>query len=859
MRRLFLLLVLVTLPAFGQGVYRGNTQTTTGQAVAGVTITVCTYNSANYTTAGVYNGPLPCTTPVSIYSDPGLANLITPPLLSDGQGNFSFAATNGNYTITITAPGRINPPLGYIISLGGGGGGVTPPASPNLSLQYNNSGAFGGSNFYYGSSGGLSQLGSILGTSSTYCNECAFDVIGSGSSASALLGIVANHSYLELTPSLADGDIFICEPDTPDPSVGLGTCTFFQGSSGADMLAGIRYSDMAPSGNFLVLYNAEDITPPKTKLFYVDTTGSEFVQDLTINGTCTGCPGAVFQVNGTPVVDQSLVNFAAGSNMTITDNGSGTLTFAASGSGGGTTPGGSNGNFQYNASSAFGGVPDLNFDGTHTLTLGSSGILTLTSGATLNGLTNAMLPTSAVTPTSYTNASITVNSKGIVTSASNGTAPVTSFTGDGNLLSNSGSTGAVTATLATAGAHQYWGNNTGSTAAPGYVAIVAGDLPSLSTTVNSQTCAIGGNCTIPFLHNAVSNSSQAGLDVVNSAVNAVGLAATFSNPTTNAVTVEITGGAYTGTASNLSGTPTVPNGTAAATQSCSDTSTKLATDNFVKTCLPTNPMTTLGDETYGGASGVFTRLTGPTTPNGVPQTLIDVPSGSLATAEVFALPGVTTRVVGGTTSTDTIVSTDCNPARVDYQGSVAVAVTLPTATTLAVPNCVFRLTNNTSGSSTAVTVTPTTWTVNGGSSLAIAQGRTCTWYVDPAGSAWDADCSDLPITAGAGVAIARGQYGPTLTAKAVVQNCGTTVTCANTIVTAPIFVFGTAPLSSGAPSTATITSLPYTSVSSYVCTATEASSATGNLLKVVNSSGATTVITGPATVTDTVGYQCIGS
>lgn len=45
---------------------------------------------------------------------------------------------------------------------------------------------------------------------------------------------------------------------------------------------------------------------------------------------------------------------------------------------------------------------------------------------------------------------------------------VASFTGDGTVLSNSGSTGAVTATLATAGARTVLGNNTASTAAPTY-------------------------------------------------------------------------------------------------------------------------------------------------------------------------------------------------------------------------------------------------------------------------------------------------------------------------------------------------------------------------------------------------------
>ena len=92
-----------------------------------------------------------------------------------------------------------------------------------------------------------------------------------------------------------------------------------------------------------------------------------------------------------------------------------------------------------------------------------------------------------------------------------------------------------------------------------------------------------------------------------------------------------------------------------------------------------------------------------------------------------------------------------------------------------------------------------------------------------------------------------------------IQLCGTTTTCAKTVQSSAIIVYGTVPLSSGAPSTATITALPFTSTSSYVCTVTEASSATGNLLKVVNASASSTVITGPATVTDTINYICVGT
>jgi hypothetical protein len=57
-----------------------------------------------------------------------------------------------------------------------------------------------------------------------------------------------------------------------------------------------------------------------------------------------------------------------------------------------------------------------------------------------------------------------------------GASGVSSFSGDGTLLSNSSSTGAVTATLANAAAHKFFGNNTGSSAAPGYQTVGPADM-----------------------------------------------------------------------------------------------------------------------------------------------------------------------------------------------------------------------------------------------------------------------------------------------------------------------------------------------------------------------------------------------
>lgn len=69
---------------------------------------------------------------------------------------------------------------------------------------------------------------------------------------------------------------------------------------------------------------------------------------------------------------------------------------------------------------------------------------------------------------------------------------VSSFTGDGTLISNSGSTGAVTATLATAIARSVWGNPTSSVQAPGYT-----NAPSVVSLV-VQNQAAEGNAAYNF-------------------------------------------------------------------------------------------------------------------------------------------------------------------------------------------------------------------------------------------------------------------------------------------------------------------------------------------------------------------------
>ena len=96
---------------------------------------------------------------------------------------------------------------------------------------------------------------------------------------------------------------------------------------------------------------------------------------------------------------------------------------------------------------------------------------------------------------------------------------------------------------------------------------------------------------------------------------------------------------------------------------------------------------------------------------------------------------------------------------------------------------------------------------------------------------------------------------------ATVEFCGTATTCAATGQSNARMVYGSAPLVSGAPSTATVTSISpaFASSSTYVCTVTAESAPAGALFSVANVSGSSFTITGPAAVTTVMNYICVGT
>lgn len=84
----------------------------------------------------------------------------------------------------------------------------------------------------------------------------------------------------------------------------------------------------------------------------------------------------------------------------------------------------------------------------------------------------------------------------------------------------------------------------------------------------------------------------------------------------------------------------------------------------------TNPMTTLGDMMAGGVAGVNTRVVGPTSPAGIPQSLTSTPSGGVAAAPLWNIPGVP--VDNQTGTTQTIPITD-DVHLITYKNASAVA------------------------------------------------------------------------------------------------------------------------------------------------------------------------------------------
>ena len=357
---------------------------------------------------------------------------------------------------------------------------------------------------------------------------------------------------------------------------------------------------------------------------------------------------------------------------TVTVVGSGNLTSTAIVTGGGTTT------LQTpSATSTLDSSGDMSLAGT----LGVTGLTTLTGGASIpSGATVTVASGGVITisGTGEINAnyllggalpSLSVSAQCLeytgsawaFTTCGSGGGGVSTFSA-GNLsplfttsVANPTSAPALSFSLSNANADTILGNPTGSPAGPSFFGV---SLPLAfgSSLLGCPTCVTSA---ASLTSNAVviGGGGQATSTISVATTTTYALFATAGAPAFRAIasgdlptipnTIGGTGqnsSSSTGIAQVLSGTwsfsTALANGTTATTQTIGDSTTKVATDQFVLQNAFTNPCTLLGCTIYGGTGGSATALNGPTGPTGVTEVYTSTPSGGSATAPQWSIPGV---------------------------------------------------------------------------------------------------------------------------------------------------------------------------------------------------------------------------
>lgn len=320
-----------------------------------------------------------------------------------------------------------------------------------------------------------------------------------------------------------------------------------------------------------------------------DTTGSVGTQDQTygapgghnfyVNDPGTNAANAKFSILSagatfrTPVTFNTGVTFAGITGATqclhvsstgvVTGTGSDCGSGGGGGSGSGTVNNGAASQVAMYSSSgaAVSGDSALTDSGTVLNYAGSGGVAatsgTFSGNVTVGGqliltgpwVADSPIPLLAMTAAPAGTSSIGISNDGNFYISTNGGVPQPITTGGSAVTSTFGRTGAVTAQNGDYSVGQVTG--AAPLASPTFTGTVTEPVPTLpSQTANSFFAAPGGSAGAPSFR----------------AIVAADL------PTLNQNT--------TGTAANLSGTPALPNGTTATTQSAGDSSTKLATTAF---------------------------------------------------------------------------------------------------------------------------------------------------------------------------------------------------------------------------------------------------------------------------------------
>ncbi len=717
--------VLLSLPTcFGQGVFippQTAFRTVNGVTapIANATVTVCAAGASG----------IPCSPALvnTIFKDAALTQPLSNPFTSDSNGNYQFAVAPGTYTVTTTAAGFSG--YSYQVTLTGGAGSILFQTNSVNNGSQSKLNLKNGSNISItdDGSGGITINSSASGSGITCSGTCT------------------SGSLLVFTGSSSAANSFLANISGPPAGVSY---SLGSGQSWQVTANGIGFNSGVQGSSNVVIANT--FQPASS-----NNAGGMVIEGAPATGSA--CAGSA------ELLGNSTSGGTDNNGASVTAQGGCANGFGATGSdvvinAGSTSHSNSGGNIRLNpGTGGFGNGSIImkqlvDASGATQLKLPvAAAFAALANGECgydstnnnlhcwINGADHIMLPLAVGFASGDCGAPTNSGGTWFVADAgspcgSGGGGGITLQTNSGNNTSQvllnftpTSGAGGITPSNPSGGVEQFTLNNT-------------------TTTVNGQSCALAGTCTIPFQTGGINNTSTGGLNFITSTVNVTGLVATHSNPGTNQEKVEISGTTNAtsgGTGINTSASTGVPqigagtwsvstalaNGTTATTQSLGDSTNDIATDHFVLLNSLTNCMTNAGDMIVGGASGICARLA--VNSSTVPEVPVSVSGGTS-----FQPAGILVNPQSGTSYT--IAATD--RAGLVIPGNASpVAITLPQAgTTGFASNFPFGICN--SGAGTA-TVTPTTSVVNifslttyspAQTSESLSTGQCSFWYSDNA-------------------------------------------------------------------------------------------------------------------------------
>ena len=360
-----------------------------------------------------------------------------------GGLNGYFLQTDGTGNLTWTQGGN-------------GGGGNGTPGGANTQVQFNDGGSFGGdSGFTYDKntntlhvdniSAGVGGFGNITTNSNIVANGnvTASYFIGNGSQLTDIVAVsavtantvvdnnqpnitsVGNLTSLVVVGNLTAGNSNLGNLAIANYFVGNGI--YLTNITGSNVVGTVANSNYAHYAGNVTVSDQPNITSVGTLVSLsvsgniqtgnVSTGGTISAGNISVTGNSNIAVGATLRVLGNVNFTQSSnvslgnvgnVKILGGTNgYVLTTDGSGNLTWSATGGGGNGTPGGTNTQVQYNNNGSFAGSQFLTFDDTNntlsvagnlvanTFTMGS-GVFQFSRSNIFAATTNTLLPNQAL-------------------------------------------------------------------------------------------------------------------------------------------------------------------------------------------------------------------------------------------------------------------------------------------------------------------------------------------------------------------------------------------------------------------------------------------------------------------------------